>query len=95
MVDIEFCKVVPSGDPLARPVTIIGKKTNLSKVPFASVLPYLGNKVNEEVYFNISDQVARTAPRIFSTIEDTGNLNPVTIARENYRCRLCHLTQYI
>ena len=36
--------------------------------------------------------MARTAPRIFSTIEDTGNLNPVTIARENYRCRLCHLT---
>ena len=40
----------------------------------------------------LGDQVARTAPRIFSTIEDTGNLNPVTIARENYRCRLCHLT---
>lgn len=49
MVDIEFCKVVPSGDPLERPITIVGKKTNLSKVPFASVLPYLGNKVNEEV----------------------------------------------
>ena len=49
MADIEFCKVVASGDPSARPVTFIGKKTNLSKVPFASVLPYLGNKVNEEV----------------------------------------------
>ena len=51
MVDIEFCKVVPSGDPLERPITIIGKKTNLSKVPFASVLPYFGNKVSEEVSF--------------------------------------------
>ena len=50
MADIEFCKVVASGDPAGRPVTFIGKKTNLSKVPFASVLPYLGNKVNEEVY---------------------------------------------
>jgi hypothetical protein len=50
MVDIEFCKVVPSGDPLERPVTIVGKKTNLSKVPFASVLPYFGKKVNEEVF---------------------------------------------
>ena len=49
MVDIEFCKAVPSGDPAERPITIIGKKANLSKVPFASVLPYLGNKVNEEV----------------------------------------------
>ena len=29
------------------------------------------------------DQVARTVPRKFSTIEDTGDLNPVTIAREN------------
>ena len=29
------------------------------------------------------DQVARTAPRKFSTTEDTGNQNPVTIAREN------------
>ena len=37
--------------------------------------------------------MARTAPRIFSTIEGTGNLNPVMIVRENYRCRLCHLTR--
>ena len=29
------------------------------------------------------DQVARTAPRKFLTIEDTGTKNPVTIAREN------------
>ena len=49
MADIEFCKVVPSGNPAERPVTIIGKKCNLSKVPFASVLPYCGNKVDEEV----------------------------------------------
>lgn len=49
MADIEFCKVVASGDPAERPVTFVGKKSNLSKVPFASVLPYLGNKVNEEV----------------------------------------------
>ena len=42
--------------------------------------------------FQCWDQVARMAPRTFSTTEGTGNLNPVTIARENYRCRLCHLT---
>ena len=36
--------------------------------------------------------MARTAPRIFSTIEGTRNLNPVTVAHENLGCRLCHLT---
>ena len=40
----------------------------------------------------LADQVARMAPRFFSTIVGTRNLNPVTIARENLRCRLCHLT---
>ena len=59
MVDIEFYKVVPSGDPLERPITIIGKKTNLSKVPFASVLPYFGNKVNEDV--SVSDDLYHVA----------------------------------
>ena len=51
MADVEFCKVVAPGDPAERPVTFVGKKNNLSKVPFSSVLPYLGNKVDEEVQY--------------------------------------------
>lgn len=48
-VQIKFSASVPAGDPESRPVTIVGKKPNLTKVPFADVAPFLGTRVTEEV----------------------------------------------
>ena len=49
MTEIRFYTTVPAGDPAERPCTIVGKKSNLSVVSFASVAPYLGNKITEDV----------------------------------------------
>ena len=45
------------------------------------------------MFQRILDQVARTAPRKFSTIEDTGDLKPCHNSTRKFGCRLCHLTQ--
>ena len=54
MAEIVFCSAVPSSDPSDRPVTILGKKANLKKVPFSDVAPYLAPRVSAEVRVNSS-----------------------------------------
>ena len=54
MAEIVFCIAVPSADPSDRPVTILGKKANLKKVPFSDVAPYLAPRVSAEVRVNSS-----------------------------------------
>ena len=49
MSSVKFLEVVPAGDPLNRPCTILGKKTNLKLVDYDKVQPYFGDKVNKEV----------------------------------------------
>ena len=50
-VEVEFLEEVPAGDPLQRPCTVLGKKTNLQGLPFSKVSPYLGDRVTEEVSY--------------------------------------------
>ena len=38
--------------------------------------------------------MARTAPRTFSTIEDTGDLKPCHNSTRKFVCRLCYLTPF-
>ena len=49
MAAIVFSSSLPPSDPSQRPVTIIGKKANLSKVQYSDVVPYLGSRVSTEV----------------------------------------------
>lgn len=46
---ILFTSSIPHSDPSDRPVTFIGKKTNISKVQYNDVSPFLGSKVSSEV----------------------------------------------
>jgi hypothetical protein len=50
---------------------------------------HIGNGYFKEV----QDQVARTAPRKISTIEDTGNLKPCHNSTQKFEFHLCHLTR--
>lgn len=49
MAEVVFYATVPSSDPSDTPVTILGKKANLKKVPFSDVSPYLAPRVSPEV----------------------------------------------
>ncbi len=49
-VQIKFSTAVSPGDPESRPCTIVGKRPNLTKVPFTAIAPLLGNRVSEEVH---------------------------------------------
>lgn len=49
MAEIVYSSSVSSSDPSERPVTILGKKANLSKLQFSDVSPFLGSKVSHEV----------------------------------------------
>ena len=44
------------------------------------------------IMFGYGDQVARTTPRKFSTIEDTGDLKPCHNNTQKFGGSLCHLT---
>lgn len=46
---VKFLVNVPSGDPMNRPCTILGKKANLESVGYEKVAPFLGNRVTKEV----------------------------------------------
>ena len=49
MAEIVYCSSVSRSDPSERPVTILGKKANLSKLQFSDVSRFLGSKVSAEV----------------------------------------------
>jgi probable aminopeptidase NPEPL1 len=50
MAEIVYCSSVSGSDPSDRPVTILGKKANLSKLQFRDVAPFLGSKVSAETW---------------------------------------------
>ena len=49
MANVVFSKEVGSSEPSERPVTILGKKANLSQLCFNDVSRFLGDKVTSEV----------------------------------------------
>lgn len=50
MANLAFVRTLPSGDPDTRPITFVGKKKNLIKIPFdQNIAIHLGDKVSEDV----------------------------------------------